>query len=587
MRPFVLFVLLFLFSIIIAANQTYQQDGSPTLVNGTNPTDISYINVDDISYYNVSAIFSGTLTSNETADSGDNTCDTTAAGSYVNTTTNDTTYWQINAAGSCGIGIPSNRKGWNSSVNMTNVAYSASEVSSITWYVKFYQSSGTPVSSVQIYNYTSGAWDNLTTGRSPTTDTEYSGTITSGIANLISSGKEMRMKIVATTGGTGSPILYWNWAMYKLTKKTSYDVNVEHSSTAAPQPSGTTLKEVYVSDKFATNATATYFVDIFNWGSSLWENCQNSSVSAGADTTWTCTKTTGPTNYINATTNKIKMRTTSNSTSQFQSKENYLFYRIKYPWLSYVNISAPLADPNLCSTDAGSCSFTMTCNYSCDSDYACTSVNVYAQYKPLSGNWKDIDATTTDNLTLNGTETNPHTFASVPAGTTNAQTSFGIKGNGASSGNLIRCRSTSSDAGSLNGTVTTAITVNTFVDTSISPGSISFGSLDPATNEAAATNNPTQVTVTPNTNTNVDTYIGGTDLTGPDTIVVGNLKVSKTSGGAKTSLTTSFPGTPYYSNAAPNTLENYYFYLTVPSGQTAGGYTGTVTIKTGQAGFIP
>ena len=144
-------------------------------------------------------------------------------------------------------------------------------------------------------------------------------------------------------------------------------------------------------------------------------------------------------------------------------------------------------------------------------------------------------------------------------------------------------------------------TVNSYVDTSITSATISFGSLDPTTTNNAASENPITLTNTANSNTAVDVYLQSTDLTGAGTIGVSNIKVSKTAVGAKTSLVKSganpewlscaaspcIGNEGYVENLAKSTTQDFYFWLDVPGGQNAGAYTGTLSIKSVKDGNLP
>lgn len=138
-------------------------------------------------------------------------------------------------------------------------------------------------------------------------------------------------------------------------------------------------------------------------------------------------------------------------------------------------------------------------------------------------------------------------------------------------------------------------TVSTYVDTSISPSSLTFGTLDPGATDSAATNNPLALTNTINSNTAIDTYLKSTNLvSGANTIIVGNLSVSKTGSavGATNLVSTGWladagPNQGYYENTARNTSVDLYFWLDIPAGQTAGLYGGNVTIKSVVDGGTP
>lgn len=141
-------------------------------------------------------------------------------------------------------------------------------------------------------------------------------------------------------------------------------------------------------------------------------------------------------------------------------------------------------------------------------------------------------------------------------------------------------------------TPVTSVTVNSFVDTSIDLAAIAFGSLDPGTTANKCIDDPMNITNTPNSNTPVDIYFKGVDLTGAGTILIGNVSVSKTDGGAKTNLSGSFidgagPDQGYVEDLAVSGTQAIWYYLNVPSGQTAGAYTGNVTITSVATGETP
>ncbi len=143
-------------------------------------------------------------------------------------------------------------------------------------------------------------------------------------------------------------------------------------------------------------------------------------------------------------------------------------------------------------------------------------------------------------------------------------------------------------------TPATSATVNVYVDTSLSSASIAFGNLDPGTTDSAATGNPLTLTNTANSNTAIDTYLQATNLTKSGAFIgVGNLSVAKTAGGAKTPLVSSGyltgagPNAGYYENTSVSGTADFYFFLSIPTGQAAGAYSGTVTMKSVADGNTP
>jgi len=139
-------------------------------------------------------------------------------------------------------------------------------------------------------------------------------------------------------------------------------------------------------------------------------------------------------------------------------------------------------------------------------------------------------------------------------------------------------------------------TVNAFVDTSISGGTaITFGALDPGVNDSYATSATTVITNTGNSNTKVDIYIQGTNLTNASyTIEVGNLSVSQDNSTEWTSLVKATnwlngtsANTGYYEDVAKLGTADFYFKINIPAAQEAADYTGTITIKSVKNGQTP
>ncbi|MEM4134619.1 MAG: hypothetical protein QXV73_05425 [Candidatus Micrarchaeia archaeon] len=139
------------------------------------------------------------------------------------------------------------------------------------------------------------------------------------------------------------------------------------------------------------------------------------------------------------------------------------------------------------------------------------------------------------------------------------------------------------------------VTLNLIVDISISASTLSFGSLDPGTNDNPASENPITLTNTPNSNTAVDVYFNNTNMTSGVYYMPANALSINTVNNAATS--TNFNGSTYINgtganegyieNLAVNNNVNLYFWHDVPSGQNAGTYTATVTIHAVADGITP
>ena len=117
---------------------------------------------------------------------------------------------------------------------------------------------------------------------------------------------------------------------------------------------------------------------------------------------------------------------------------------------------------------------------------------------------------------------------------------------------------------------------------------ITFGSLNAGTNNNSATNN---LNISIDIGTNVGTNISqnGTAFTGPQSLALNNLQYSNASGAAglanSTAMTTSFSAPPFTNwvniskPSGVNTFRDTYYWLTIPSAQTAGSYTTNIYIN--------
>lgn len=147
-----------------------------------------------------------------------------------------------------------------------------------------------------------------------------------------------------------------------------------------------------------------------------------------------------------------------------------------------------------------------------------------------------------------------------------------------------------------NSALAASLTVNAFVDTSISTGALSFGSLDPATSANPATQNPVVLNNTVNSNTAIDIFLNNTNMTNASNFIPSvnlSVNIENTSGTAKrfyannTYINSSVADGGFYENLATNSGINLYFWHDVPAGQTAGVYTANVTIRSVQDAVAP
>ena len=134
-----------------------------------------------------------------------------------------------------------------------------------------------------------------------------------------------------------------------------------------------------------------------------------------------------------------------------------------------------------------------------------------------------------------------------------------------------------------------------YVDISVSPIALSFGSLDAGTNDNPATENPIVVVNTANSNTAVDIYLNNSNMTtGTYYMPASALSVNTVNNPA---TSTPFNGPTYLNgmgvnqgfveNLAVNNMVYLYFWHDVPAGQQSGSYTATVLIHAVQDGNTP
>ncbi len=143
-----------------------------------------------------------------------------------------------------------------------------------------------------------------------------------------------------------------------------------------------------------------------------------------------------------------------------------------------------------------------------------------------------------------------------------------------------------------------AVTVSegaSVVETTVNVTTVTFGSLDPGTADTAASNNPVRLTNTANSNTAVDVYLNGTNMTsGANQINSSNISVwtantvaSSRVFNASTYFNSTSANTGFIENLAISGTTDFYFWLDVDSGQTAGSYTGTMQIRVVADGATP
>ncbi len=137
--------------------------------------------------------------------------------------------------------------------------------------------------------------------------------------------------------------------------------------------------------------------------------------------------------------------------------------------------------------------------------------------------------------------------------------------------------------------VTATVTVNSIVDVTLDKATITFGSLDPGTSDSAATNAPINVTIQANTNTDTNLSVNGSVnfTTGAYNFSIGNLTYCNETAGSYTAMTTSYAQGGYADwqdipSPSTDTNSSIWTKISIPSGQVAGSYSATVSIKVGE-----
>lgn len=144
-------------------------------------------------------------------------------------------------------------------------------------------------------------------------------------------------------------------------------------------------------------------------------------------------------------------------------------------------------------------------------------------------------------------------------------------------------------------TLGATLTVNAYVDTSIDSTSITFGALDPATSDNAATDDPITLTNTANSNTAIDVYLNNSNMTTGVyympfynlSVAIADASASGTNMNGSTYMNGTTANLGFVEDLAVSGTVGFYFWHDVPAGQTAGAYTANVTIHSVQDGVAP
>jgi hypothetical protein len=172
---------------------------------------------------------------------------------------------------------------------------------------------------------------------------------------------------------------------------------------------------------------------------------------------------------------------------------------------------------------------------------------------------------------------------------------YDINGDGSNVDSLPLAHPPAEPAGTGNHTVTITIgaTVVEYIDVSVSPISLSFGSINPLTNGTA--DRSINVTNTPNSNVHITLTLNGSDLASSlDTIPIGNMRMMANSVmPSQDSFVDSLTNADRACSASPNMFNgnencadiavgstvHLWFNLHIPGGKKAGDYSTVVNIQ--------
>ena len=114
---------------------------------------------------------------------------------------------------------------------------------------------------------------------------------------------------------------------------------------------------------------------------------------------------------------------------------------------------------------------------------------------------------------------------------------------------------------------------------------LDFGNLDYGTTNSSASGNYT-VKIESETTVNVDIYQKGDDFSNGGNLISANnvLYDSDNTTEGAVQLNNNYSETPFFSNVAPESENNIYYWITIPDGQYGGDYNSTIFIKAVETG---
>lgn len=360
-----------------------------------------------------------------------------------------------------------------------------------------------------------------------------------------------------------------------------YRVQVWHNSS---QIDDGNINSINATLNFTTNVSDAYSLQIYDWTSSVWINCNSGNVLADTATKWWCNMTSNPLNY-NSSDRRVRIRI--NSTADLNPgllREDYVQYYVGYPSYLEVNLTNP--------------DYSKTLNVGQNKTF-----NVNATVVCKGGPCGEVFGT----VMYNSSSLNPD----MPIGTDPDDKPFFIQEYSANakkscgtmfSDDICKLNWTVNATGDLdtvwrigvlfnssyadiveNGTENSTVSIfPCTLDFNLSWSSIKFGLLDPNTgpNEASGNSkNEYNITVNPGS-CNLDFYINGTALTNNtlnSQIEVGNISWSNSSNNYTGSFKLSSQVGVLSINAPEKTNVTTWYWINVPP-VYSGYYNGMIYI---------
>lgn len=132
-----------------------------------------------------------------------------------------------------------------------------------------------------------------------------------------------------TSDGPGNGDECFFDAVYILGESIAYpsSVNITHNSSIITEDVST-VAELNISLKFASNVTETYFFDIWNWTDGEWYQMQTGVVDT--EVSWNWINDSAASNFIESTDKVIQVRLRADGSEAFRSQEDLLEFNVSY-----------------------------------------------------------------------------------------------------------------------------------------------------------------------------------------------------------------------------------------------------------------